>query len=132
MNEQASQAGAPATTTSPMDGHSLAALRLLSREPLQSQRELAAALGISLGRTNFVLRALLEKGHVKVRNFRKSDNKLAYAYVLTPSGIAEKLRLTSRFIQRKEKEFEELRLAIFELRAELEKGATAPRNSESE
>lgn len=115
-----------------MDGHSLAALRLLARAPLQSQRELATALGMSLGRTNFVLRALLEKGHVKVRNFRKSGNKLAYAYVLTPSGIAEKLRLTRRFIQRKEEEFEQLRLAIYELKAELETGSTTQKNCENE
>lgn len=87
---------------------------------------------MSLGRTNFVLRALLEKGHVKVRNFRKSGNKLAYAYVLTPSGIAEKLRLTRRFIQRKEEEFEQLRLAIYELKAELETGSTTQKNCENE
>lgn len=109
----------------PLEGHSLAALRLLATDPQQSQREVASALGMSLGRANFVLRALLERGFVKVSNFRQSNNKLAYAYVLTPSGFTEKLRLTRRFIHRKEHEFEELRQAITELKNELNKGAEA-------
>lgn len=103
-----------------LEGHSLAALRLLADSPQQSQRELASTLGMSLGRTNYVLRALLDKGFLKVSNFRQSNNKLAYAYVLTPSGFTEKLRLTRRFIRRKELEFEQLRDAINELKKELD------------
>lgn len=112
-------------STSALEGHSLAALRLLANDPQQSQREVASALGMSLGRANFVLRALLERGFVKVSNFRQSNNKLAYAYVLTPSGFTEKIRLTRRFIHRKEHEFEKLRQAITELKDELNAGSVA-------
>lgn len=102
------------------DAARLAALRLLAADPESSQRQVASALGISVGRTNYLLKALLEKGFVKVRNFRRSDNKLAYAYVLTPSGLTEKMRLTRAFIQRKELEFERLQQVISELKHELD------------
>ncbi|MCE4538186.1 MarR family EPS-associated transcriptional regulator [Pelomonas sp. P7] len=102
------------------DAAQLAALRLLASDPESSQRQVASALGISVGRTNYLLKALLEKGFVKVRNFRRSDNKLAYAYVLTPSGLSEKVRLTRAFIQRKELEFERLQQVIAELKHELD------------
>ena len=107
----------------------LAALRLLSDAPENSQRQVAFALGISLGRTNYLLQALLEKGFVKIRNFRRSDNKLAYAYVLTPTGIAEKLRLTRAFVQRKEQEFETLQRMIADLKSEL--GNASPDDEET-
>jgi len=94
-------------------------LRLLEQRPEMSQRELSDALGLSLGRTHFVLHALLDKGLVKARNFRRSGNKLAYAYVLTPSGMREKLRLTRAFLSRKEAEFEAMRQMIATLRGEL-------------
>jgi EPS-associated MarR family transcriptional regulator len=97
----------------------LAALRLLKDSPQLSQRELSAALGLSLGKTHYVLHALLDKGLVKARNFRRSDNKLAYAYVLTPSGLREKVRLMHAFLSRKEAEFEDLNRTIVGLRAEL-------------
>lgn len=84
-----------------------------------SQRELSDALGVSLGRTNYVLRALVEKGLVKTRNFRRSGNKLGYAYLLTPHGLREKLRLARLFLARKEAEFEELRHTIALLKGEL-------------
>jgi EPS-associated MarR family transcriptional regulator len=103
----------------PQDDARLAALRLLSEQPRSSQREMSAALGLSLGKTHYVLHALLDKGLVKARNFRRSDRKLAYAYVLTPSGLREKLRLTQAFLSRKESEFEMLKATIAELRAEL-------------
>jgi EPS-associated MarR family transcriptional regulator len=106
--------------SSSSDAAQLAALRLLASDPESSQRQVASALGISVGRTNYLLKALLEKGFVKVRNFRRSDNKLAYAYVLTPSGLSEKVRLTRAFIQRKELEFERLQQVISELKHELE------------
>jgi len=86
-----------------------------------SQRELSRALGISLGKTHYVLHALLDKGLIKARNFRRSDNKLAYAYLLTPSGIREKLRMTRSFLERKEAEFEQLQATIARLRAEIDK-----------
>ena len=107
------------TETSPADAARLAALRLLADQPQLSQRELSAALGLSLGKTHYVLHALLDKGLVKARNFKRSDNKLAYAYVLTPSGLHERLRLTRAFLARKETEFVALEQSIADLRAEL-------------
>lgn len=99
---------------------SLAALRLLAEQPTLSQRDLSRALGLSLGKTHYVLHALLDKGLVKARNFRRSDCKRAYAYVLTPSGLREKLRLTRAFLLRKEAEYEALRRTIAALRNELD------------
>ena len=97
----------------------LAVLRKLAEQPQLSQRALSGALGLSLGKTHYVLHALLDKGQVKVRNFRRSENKLSYAYVLTPSGISEKFRLTMRFLARKEAEFQALQQMIATLRLEL-------------
>jgi EPS-associated MarR family transcriptional regulator len=97
----------------------LAVLRLLENSPHLSQRELSQALGLSLGKTHYVLHALLGKGLVKVRNFKRSDRKLAYSYLLTPAGLHEKLRLTRVFLRRKEAEFELLHGMIAGLRAEL-------------
>ena len=104
------------------EGARLAVLRLLEQRPDMSQRELSGSLGLSLGRTHYVLHALLDKGLVKARNFRRSDNKLAYAYVLTPNGMREKVRLTKAFLSRKEAEFEQLRHTIATLKGELVKG----------
>ncbi len=98
----------------------LAVLRLLAEHPQISQRELSARLGVSLGKVHFVVHALLDKGLVKVRNFQRSQRKLAYAYVLTPSGMRAKLSLTRRFLQRKEVEFESLQKTIALLRRELD------------
>ena len=96
----------------------LEALRLLADQPDLSQRQLSRAMGLSLGRTHYVLHALLDKGLLKIKNFRRSDNKLAYAYLLTPKGVSEKLRLTRSFLVRKEAEFELLRSTIDRLRME--------------
>ena len=93
--------------------------RELERDPKISQRDLAAILGISVGKANFCLRALIDKGFVKVKNFRKSGNKLAYAYTLTPSGIAAKARLTRRFLRIKLDEYKSLELEIDELRRQV-------------
>lgn len=101
------------------DGAHLAVLRLLEQHPDMSQRELARALGVSLGKTHYLLHALLNKGLVKTRNFRNSNQKLAYAYVLTARGLSEKLRLTRAFLARKESEFDALQHAIAALRNEL-------------
>jgi EPS-associated MarR family transcriptional regulator len=106
--------------TSDLEAIRLAALRILAEHPQLSQRELSLALGLSLGKTHYVLHALLDKGLVKARNFRRSDNKLAYAYLLTPAGLREKLSLTRRFLARKEAEFEQLRDSIAALRAEVD------------
>ena len=103
------------------DAARLSALRLLSESPHLSQRELARALGLSLGKTHYVLHALLEKGLVKARNFRRSGHKLPYAYVLTPRGLSEKLQLTRSFLARKETEYEALRSTIDSLRSELDR-----------
>lgn len=93
-------------------------LRLLQAKPEMTQRELAQALGVSLGKTNYCLKALLEKGLLKVHNFQSSQRKLAYAYLLTPSGIAEKAALTGRFLQYKIAEFEALKAEIESLQDE--------------
>jgi EPS-associated MarR family transcriptional regulator len=97
----------------------LRVLRLLADRPDISQRELAKALGISLGKTNYCLRALLAKGYIKVQNFASSRNKLAYAYIVTPSGLAEKAGLTTRFLRRKIAEYDALQREIAVLTAEL-------------
>jgi EPS-associated MarR family transcriptional regulator len=101
----------------------LAVLRLLEQRPDMSQRELSETLGLSLGKTHYVLHSLLDRGLVKAGNFRRSGNKLAYAYVLTPTGLREKLRLTRTFLSRKEAEFKQLRHTIATLKNELSNGA---------
>lgn len=94
-------------------------LRLIELQPAISQRDLAQAMGVSVGKAHYLLRALLEKGLVKANNFRRSDNKLAYIYLLTPSGIAVKLELTRAFLHLKESEYEAARQEIERLREEL-------------
>ena len=93
-------------------------LRLLESNPQMNQRELAQALGVSLGKTNYCLKALLDKGMLKMQNFQSNKRKLAYAYLLTPSGMAEKAALTGRFLQRKMSEFEQLKAEIESLQQE--------------
>ncbi len=87
-------------------------LRLLHDNPELTQRELGERVGISLGAVNYSLRALIERGLVKAGNFSRNPNKLGYAYLITPSGIAEKGRLTSRFLARKQTEYDALRIEI--------------------
>ncbi len=93
-------------------------LKTLEENPGLSQRDLARKLGISLGKVNFCLNALVEKGSLKINNFRKSDNKLAYAYLLTPRGVEEKARITVQFLKYKVQEYERLRAEIEELQRE--------------
>ena len=102
----------------------LKVLRFLEANPHLSQRELADALGVSLGKTNYCLKALLGKGFIKMQSFKKSQNKLAYAYLLTPTGIVEKAGLTVRFLARKVAEYESLTLEIELLKAEMSKAQT--------
>lgn len=118
------------TNTSPalQDENHLKVLRLLAANPHLSQRDLAGALGVSLGKTNYCLKALLGKGFIKMQSFNKSSNKLAYAYLLTPTGIAEKAGLTVRFLARKLAEYESLTLEIEALKVEMSK-AQAARNA---
>jgi len=94
-------------------------LRLLHENPELTQRELGERVGISLGAVNYSLRALIERGLVKVGNFSRNPNKLGYAYVLTPAGIAERAVLTGRFLGMKIKEYEALKLEIDSLSREL-------------
>jgi len=97
----------------------LRALRLLEQNPHLSQRELSAELGVSLGKAHYVVKALINMGWVKLDNFRRSDNKLGYAYLLTAKGIAEKADITVRFLARKQLEYEALREEIEQLKAEV-------------
>ena len=97
----------------------LALLRVLAQNPDMSQRELSRSLGLSLGKTHYVLHALLDRGLVKARNFTRSDNKLGYSYFLTPAGLREKLHMTRRFLSNKEAEFVQLQATIAALRAEV-------------
>ncbi len=95
-------------------------LRFIEENPEMSQRELARRLGVSVGKTHYLLKALLEKGLVKMDDFRRHGNKLAYVYLLTPSGIAAKLSLTQSFLRYKEAEYQSLRGEIDQLREEID------------
>ena len=100
----------------------LRVLRALEVNPELSQRQLAAELGVSLGGVNFALKALVERGFVKAGNFRNSSNKVAYLYVLTPQGVAEKASLATAFLGRKLEEYEVLRREIEALKGEAGSG----------
>ena len=93
-------------------------LRLLEGNPQMNQRDLAAAAGVSLGKTNYCINALLDKGLIKMQNFKSSKRKLAYAYLLTPAGVAEKAALTQRFLTRKMEEYDALKAEIDQLKQE--------------
>lgn len=93
-------------------------MRLLQDNPDMTQRELAQKLGLSVGGLNYCLKALVDKGWVKVHNFAHSKNKFGYVYVLTPHGITKKAQLTGKFLQRKMAEYEALQAEIASLRAE--------------
>ena len=97
----------------------LRVLRLVEENPHVTQRELATALGVSVGKTNYCIKALLEKGLIKLQNFKSSRHKLAYSYLLTPTGIAEKSAITARFLTRKMAEYEQLRVEIASLQHEI-------------
>ena len=83
-----------------------------------NQRDLSKALGVSLGKTNYCIKALLDKGLIKMQNFRNNQNKLAYVYLLTPAGLEEKARITMHFLKYKVQEYERLRAEIVELQRE--------------
>ena len=96
----------------------LQVLRLLEAQPHMNQRDLAEALGVSLGKTNFCLQALLEKGLLKMQNFHNNKNKRVYAYLLTPQGLVAKAALTKRFLRKKLEQYELLKAEIDALRQE--------------
>ncbi len=84
-------------------------LRKIKSKPNSSQREMASELGFSLGKLNYCLKALKKKGLIKIKNFQNNSNKLGYAYILTPSGVTAKAKLTLNFMKRKMKEYDELK-----------------------
>lgn len=96
----------------------LKVLRLIESNPRMSQRDLAVAMGVSLGKTNYCIKALLDKGLIKMLNFRNSRNKMAYAYLLTPAGVEEKASIAVRFLKYKVQEYERLHAEIIELQRE--------------
>jgi EPS-associated MarR family transcriptional regulator len=103
----------------PDDGLTYQLFKQLEEEPELSQRALSRSLGISLGKVNYCLKALVARGWVKMRNFQHSDKKIAYAYVLTPEGLEAKARLTVQFLQAKMAEYEKLQREIELLREEI-------------
>lgn len=102
------------------DSSLLDVIRVLDESPRLSQRKLASSLGMSLGKANYCIRALIDKGFVKAENYGKSNNKRGYLYLLTPSGVAAKAELARYFLARKMSEYEALRLEIARLQRESE------------
>ena len=94
-------------------------LKKLENHPHLTQRELSKELGLSLGKTNYVIKALIDKGWLKLNNFTRSDKKLGYIYLLTPTGIIEKTVLAQNFLRRKSDEYNRLKEEIEKLRNEL-------------
>jgi EPS-associated MarR family transcriptional regulator len=97
------------------------ALKIIEERSQITQRQLSVALGVSLGKANYVVKALIELGWIKLNNFRRSDNKLGYAYFLTPLGLMEKAKITRQFLTRKQKEYKQLEQEIHQLKIEVEK-----------
>ena len=95
------------------------ALKILEQRPDMTQRELAEALGVSLGKAHYLVKSLIDVGWVKLDNFQRSDNKWGYAYLLTPKGIVEKAAITARFLVRKQREYSDLQLEIQQLQEEV-------------
>ena len=96
------------------------ALKILEQQPDLTQRQLSEALGVSLGKTNYVLKSLIDVGWVKLENFQRSDNKWGYAYLLTPMGVTEKAAITLRFLKRKQQEYSDLQSEIARLQREVQ------------
>ena len=97
----------------------LKVLRRIEANPEITQRELARELGISLGKTNYCLKALIQKGWIKANNFKNNKNKAAYAYLLTPKGIEQKAQITVRYLKKKVQEYESLKQEIADLQSEM-------------
>ena len=125
MNDVTQIKDSQSLSTGVRDELRLRVLRALEVNPELSQRQLAAELGVSLGGVNYALKALVERGFVKADNFRKSGRKVAYLYVLTPRGVAEKTSLATAFLGRKLEEYEVLRQEIEALKGEVGSGTAA-------
>ena len=95
------------------------ALKILEQQPDLTQRQLSEALGVSLGKTNYLVKSLIDVGWVKLDNFQRSNSKWGYAYLLTPKGMVEKAAITARFLIRKQREYSELQEEITQLREEV-------------
>ena len=95
------------------------ALKILEQQPDQTQRQLAKELGISLGKTHYLIKSLIDVGWVKLDNFQRSDNKWGYSYLLTPKGLVEKSGITVRFLVRKQQEHTQLQAEIIQLQEEV-------------
>jgi EPS-associated MarR family transcriptional regulator len=93
-------------------------LKIIEEEPHLSQREIAARMGVSLGKANYCLKSLIDKGYIKARNFYNNNHKVGYIYMLTPSGVEEKVSVTYRFLKRKMREYEDIKAEIESLKAE--------------
>jgi EPS-associated MarR family transcriptional regulator len=102
-----------------MDESHFKALREISRQGELSQRDISRRIGLSLGRVNYIVNSLIEKGFVKAHRFKNSRNKMGYIYLLTPTGMAEKVRITRSFLVAKTREYERLSREIEELRHEV-------------
>jgi EPS-associated MarR family transcriptional regulator len=94
-------------------------LKLLESQPDISQRQISRELGVSLGKANYCIKAMLERGWIKAKNFKNSRNKIAYAYLLTPEGVEKRAKMTARFLKRKIQEYEQLKRDIDQLRKEV-------------
>jgi len=103
-----------------MDETQFKTLRELSRDGTLSQRDLSRKMGLSLGRINYVVNALLKKGYLKAKRFKNSKNKIGYMYIITPKGLSTKTTQTYDFLQRKLEQFDRLKLEIEMLRKETE------------
>jgi EPS-associated MarR family transcriptional regulator len=102
-------------------------LKHIEANPSITQRELAKELGVSVGKVNYCLKALIDKGWIKANNFKNSNKKLAYFYILTPSGIEQKAKITMNFLKRKMSDYEELKKEIEVLKNEVNNnGITDP------
>ena len=95
-------------------------LKILEQRPELTQRQLSEALGVSLGKTNYLLKSLIDAGWIKLNNFQKSNNKWGYSYFLTPTGVAEKAAIMVRFLNRKKQEYTSLQLEIAQLQEEIQ------------
>lgn len=95
-------------------------MRVINENPQMTQRDLSSRLGLSLGKINFLIKSLIEKGFIRADNFKNSNNKISYLYLLTPAGIEEKTKITYRFLKRKMEEYEKLENEIRHLKKEVD------------
>jgi EPS-associated MarR family transcriptional regulator len=106
-----------------MDESQFKALRELEKDSTLSQRDLSKKVGLSVGRVNYIINALLKKGYIKAQRFKNSKNKIGYMYILTPKGISERIAQTQTFLQKKNEEYIRLKQEIETLREETERSS---------